>query len=176
MPKIISAHRYESEQEKAREYVRSFILFPSSLLGLVCMVAGGAAMLYQFFSSAYAWTTFAETMALIALGVVIGWAQTRYHRYLLETHPQHFAGRLKTFAKTGPKRARSESGPALSHPGRQWVPLAYVAGLTVLVGAGVTAWLAGHTALVAAFVLPWAGLFWAKTFFWRSVLPAAGKR
>jgi hypothetical protein len=177
MPKIISAHRYESEQEKAREYVRTFILFPSSLLGLICMVAGGAAMLYQFFTSAYSWTMFLETMALIALGVIVGWSQTRYHRYLLDAHPQHFAARLRTFSRTGTKRPRTESGPALTHRGRRWVPLAYALGVGLLIAAGAAVFFGGHTGFVAAFLLPWAGFFWAKTFFWRGVLPGGqGKR
>ena len=40
MPKLLTARRVEGETEKAREYVRSHILLPSSLLGLVFMLSG----------------------------------------------------------------------------------------------------------------------------------------
>lgn len=172
MPKIISAHHQETEQHKAREYIKTFILFPSGLLGLIFMVAGGAAVLHQFFTSTYGWMTFLETTALLVLGAVLGWGQTRYHRYLLATHPEHFAARQRAFARRGQKKNRKEPPAApLEHRGRRYVPLAYAGGALLTLGGSSLAAVTGHTYALAAFFLPWAGFFWAKMFFWRGVLP-----
>lgn len=171
MPKIITAKRLEGEVEKARDYVRSHILFPSALLGLISLLTGAAALVYQFFTEAYSWRTLGETTALLLLGSTLGWAQTRYHRYLLREHPGHFAARMKVFTRTPHRRAKREILPSLEHQGRGVVPLLYLLGIGVLVGASVLSSTAGHVYYMAAFLLPWAGFFWAKTFFWRGVLP-----
>ena len=171
MPKIITAHHHETEQEKAREYVKTFILFPSSLLGLIFMVAGGAAVLYQFFTMSYGWRTFLETTALLVLGGVLGWAQTRYHRYVFANHPDHFAARVRSFARRGQKRGRKEAPSVpLEHRGRRYVPFAYAAGVLLIVAAASAVSMTGHSYALSAFFLPWAGFFWAKMFFWRGVL------
>jgi hypothetical protein len=106
------------------------------------------------------------------LGGMLGWGQTRYHRYLLASHPEHFASRMRGYARPGQKKPRKEA-PAvpLTHSGRRYVPLAYVGGALLLVAAATAIAMAGHTYALAAYFLPWAGFFWAKMFFWRGVLP-----
>jgi len=176
MPKIITAHRREDEHQKAREYVRSYILLPSSLLGLVFMVAGMAALIYQFVSISFSWQTFLESVSLLLVGIAFGWAQTRYHRYLLREHPQVFAGRQRLYAKGSAPRGQKEvTLPPIEHRGRNLVPLWYVVGAAVLFGASAWVSLAGETYYVAAFLLPWMGFFWAKVYFWRIVLPEMNK-
>ena len=172
MPKIITVQRREGEHDKARDYVKTYILFPSSLLGLIFMVSGGAALIYQYISTTtYGWKTFVETVGLLIMGGVLGWGQTRYHRYLLRDHPEFFAARMRLFRRSAHKRARKEAAPAeLNHPGRKLLPLAYILGIGAIVGTSAAAAMAGHTYYVAAFLLPWAGFFWAKMFFWRGLL------
>lgn len=132
------------------------------------MLSGTAALLYQFMAKTYGWQTFLQSSGLILTGIVLGWAQTRYHRYLLYEHPGHFAGRLRTFARKGPKR--NAPVPPLSHPGRSLVPFGYILGVAVLVGASALSSLFGQVYFVAAYLLPWAGFFWGKMFFWRRVI------
>lgn len=171
MPKIITAHRTQDEQQQAREYIRRHVLLPSSILGLIFMVAGLAAMLYQFFSLGYGGETFLESLGLLLAGVLIGWAQTRYHHYLLDRFPGQLAGRLRLFTKDPRKRSRKETTrPNITHPGRSLVPLAYASGAALLFAASAVSSMFGHTYYVAAFLIPWIGFFWAKVYFWRSVL------
>ena len=40
MPKVITARPHEDETEKAQEFVRTYILFPASLLGLISILVG----------------------------------------------------------------------------------------------------------------------------------------
>jgi len=176
MPKIITVHRREEDHQKAREYVRSYILLPSSILGLVFMVAGMAALVYQVVSISFSWQTFLESVALLLVGIVFGWGQTRYHRYLLREHPAVFAGRQRLYAKGPAPRGQKEVVlPAIEHRGRNLVPVGYVAGAAVLFSASAWVSITGETYYVAAFFLPWMGFFWAKVYFWRTVLPEMNK-
>ncbi|WP_447974011.1 hypothetical protein [Nitrospira sp. Kam-Ns4a] len=171
MPKIITAKRQEDELERARAYVKQHILFPAGLLGLVCLVAGTFALVYQFFFETYTKASFMQTSGLMLAGGLLGWAQTRYHRYVLHEHPWYFAARQKLFTKSGPRRGKKDPfGPPLEHPGRSFVPLGYVLGAGFLVGLGAWSAYSGQVDALAAFAMPWAAFFWAKMFFWRRVL------
>lgn len=179
MPKIITAKRLESEAEKAREYVKTHILFPSGLLGLIFMISGMASLGYQFLAETYSWHTFLESSMLLVMGGLLGWSQTRYHRFLLREFPEHFASRMRTFSRRSRSKPKREApAPSLDHRGRALVPFSYLAGLLLLLGSSALAAMAGHVYYVAAFLLPWAGFFWAKLFFWRGVLvhPGASRR
>jgi hypothetical protein len=174
MPKIITSRRREGEHERAREYVKGHILFPSGLLGMIFMVSGTAALVYQFMAITYSWRTFVESVGLLLAGCLLGWVQTRYHQYLLREHPAFFAGRMRLYSRAPQKRARKESSSSeLEHRGRAWVPLYYVLGIGLLVGVSAWSSIWGQTYYVAAFLMPWAGFFWAKMFFWRGILTAA---
>jgi hypothetical protein len=171
MPKIITSRRLEGESEKAREYVRTHIVLPSSVLGLVFMVAGMAALVYQFVYISYDWRTFVESAGLLLIGMLFGWTQTRYHQYLLREFPANFAGRLRLFTKNPAKRPRKEATiPPIEHPKRKLVPFGYALGAASLFAAAAWSSTLGQTYYVAAFLLPWVGFFWAKVYFWRGVL------
>ncbi len=174
MPKIITARRLEGEADKARAYVKTYILFPSGLLGLMFMVSGMGSVGYQFFVETYSWHTFLESTGLLFIGGLLGWTQTRYHRFLLREHPEHFANQMKRFVRTKRSRPKREGPSApLNHRGRTLVPWAYLVGGLLLLGASALGAVLGHVYYVAAFLLPWAGFFWAKLFFWRTVLRGA---
>jgi hypothetical protein len=177
MPKIITARRLQGETQKAEEYVKTHILFPSGLLGLICILTGTASLVYQFMVETYSWTTFLQSSGLILAGGLLGWLQTRYHRYLLQRFPSHFAERMKLFTRGAPRRGRKEaSGPPIEHRGRAFVPLFYLLGGLMLISLSTVAAVGGNVFYMAAFLLPWAGFFWAKMFFWRGILQREGKR
>lgn len=171
MPKLVTVHRQESEVEKAHEYVKTHMLFPAGLLGLISVVSSAAALVYQFVTATYGARAFEETTGLLAAGALLGWGQTRYHRYLLRTFPGYFAARMRAFERKGPKKSTKDvAAVLLDHPGRSLVPLCYVAGIGLLLGLSGFSMVGGHVDKVAAFLMPWAGFFWAKLFFWRKVL------
>src|SRR5574341_1234853 len=78
MPKLVTVHRQESEVEKAHDYVKTHMLFPAGLLGLISVVSSAAALVYQFVTATYGMRAFEETTGLLAAGVLLGWGQTRY--------------------------------------------------------------------------------------------------
>ena len=169
MPKIITAKRLEGETEKARRYVKAYILFPAGLLGLILMLSGMMALGYQFLALSYGWPTFLEASGLLLIGGFLGWTQTRYHQYLLREHPAYFAGRLRLFERS--TRSRKEVPIALiRHPGRRWILVGYACGVLLLLALSTAIAIRGHTYFVAAYLLPWAGFFWAKMHFWRGIL------
>ncbi len=172
MPKLVTVWREEEIQTQARQYVRSYILFPSGLMGLVCMVGGLGSLAYQLLaSSTYTWTTFLTSSGLIVLGACCGWAQTRYHRYLLATVPEVFAARIRSAVTRNQKKKKNESPiPEIQHPGRGFVPMVYAVGSALLMATSAWAMFYGSVDIVPAVLMPWAGFYWGKLFFWRGVV------
>ncbi|HKT36323.1 MAG TPA: hypothetical protein VJR03_15970 [Nitrospira sp.] len=172
MPKLVKEWRSEDIQTQARHYVRTYILLPSGFLGLICMLGGMGSLGYQLIGSqTYTWTTFATSSALLALGGVCGWLQTRYHRYLLETVPEVFAARMRTAVQRTQRKAKPEPvRPPIAHRGRKLLPVAYLVGAALLVTGSVWAILYGSMDGIPAILMPWAGFYWGKLFFWRGVV------
>lgn len=172
MPKLVTVWRDQDIQTQARHYVRSYILFPSGLLGLVCMVGGIGALGYQLVaSSTYTSTTFVSSSSLLLIGALFGWAQTRYHRYLLATVPEVFASRMRSAVQRTRKKPKGEQSiPAIEHPGRWFVPFAYCLGGLLLLAGSAWAMFYGAMDVVPAVLMPWAGFYWGKLFFWRGVV------
>jgi hypothetical protein len=172
MAKLVTIWREKEVQEQARHYVRSYILFPAGVVGLVCMIGAVGALGYQFVGAgSYTAATFWQSSGLIMVGALGGWLQTRYHRYLLTGFPEVFAARLRTAVRQQGKKAKGEPGQVtINHPGRQLVPIAYGVGLVALWGASAVTILYGNVDVLPALLMPWAGFYWAKLFFWRGVV------
>ncbi len=169
MPKLITVQRPEQITKHAQDYVKTYILIPSGLVGLVSMLGGVAGLGYQLFATdQYTWTTFLQSTGLIALGAALGFTQSLYHSYLLQSFPEVLAARIRVAtAKQSKKGAKPPEPPVLDHPGRSLIPMAYMLGVGVMLGG---AWLAlsiGQVSIVPAILLPWAGFYWARLFFWR---------
>lgn len=172
MPRLIAVQSPEKIIQQAHEYVKSYILFPSGLVGLICLIGGVGGLGYQLIATdSYTWATFYQSSGLIALGVVMGVAQTRYHQYLLRRYPEVLAARMRQASTKQGARAKKESQvTTIDHPGRPLLPLAYMAGITILFGSGLLASMYGQVSVVPALLMPWAGFYWARLFFWRSVV------
>jgi len=172
MPKLVKERRSEDIRTQARHYIRTYILLPSGFLGLVCMLGAVGTLGYQLISSGtYTWVTFSTSTALLLLGGICGWMQTRYHRYLLDTVPDVFAARMRTAVQRTQRKAKAEPLiPAIDHPGRKLVPVAYLAGIAVLVSSSFSGMVYGSMDALPAILMPWAGFYWSKLFFWRGVV------
>ena len=80
MAKLVKGWRHEDIHAQARHYVRTYILLPSGFLGLVCVLGAIGMLGYQLIASVtYTVTTFMTSSALLFLGGLCGWIQTRYH-------------------------------------------------------------------------------------------------
>lgn len=172
MPKLVTVWREKDVQEQARHYVRSYILFPAGVVGLVCMIGGVGGLGYQFLTTdSYSAATFWQSSGLLIVGALCGWLQARYHRYLLAEFPDVFAARLRAAVKQQGKKPKAEQAPAtIKHPGRQLVPVAYGVGLLLLWGASTATIMYGQVDPLPALLMPWAGFYWAKLFFWRGIV------
>lgn len=175
MGKIITAQRKENEAQLAENYIRTYILFPSGLLGLLAMIIGILALVYQLFVETYDEWTFIKSSGLMLAGILLGWGQTRYHRYLFRAFPEFWASRMRSSNSRGAQRlkkaAKASSDVELTHAGRSLVPVAYVLGIGGLLGLSTWSFSSGSLDYMAAYGLPWAGFFWGKLFTWRSVIP-----
>jgi hypothetical protein len=171
MAKLVTLKQAEEQTARATAYVKTYILFPSGMLGLICMLVGIGMLGYQLVATdSYTWRTFAESSGLLLLGGVVGWLQTLYQRWMLRVRPEVFAARMQFVAKRGSrsKRESVSSQPASTSP--WWVPVAYLALAGMILAASTMSVLEGTVNPVAGYLMPWAGFFWAKLFFWRKVI------
>jgi len=176
MAKIITVKRKEGEADRAQNYIRTRILFPSGLLGLLAMVIGIFALIYQLIIGTYDVFTFAQSTGLLVAGIILGWGQTSYHKFILREHPGFFASRMKNAGQRSLQRMKKQAAEVeLEHPGRGLVPLFYCAGIALLIGLSVWSISSESLDYMAAFFLPWAGFFWGKLFSWRKIIPPTGK-
>jgi hypothetical protein len=170
MAKLITPRREENLTERAQEYIRVHLLFPSAMLGLILLIAGTMALGYQYLADIYGGRTFVYSTALFLLGALAGWGQSRYHRYLLKETPEYFAGRLRAFSSHDRRFKRKEPVMVtVDHPGRKWVPLWYGLATAALLGASSLATASGHVYAVAAYLLPWSGFFCSRIYAWREL-------
>lgn len=172
MPRLVTVRRPAEVAQQAQEYVKSYILFPSGLVGFICLIGGVGGLGYQFMATdTYTWGTFYQSSALIILGVVVGLAQTRYHQFVLRRFPEILAGRMRVAAiKRGARAKKETQPPSIDHAGRKFVPVAYVLGTLLLLGSAFVAALYGQVSAISAVLMPWAGFHWARIFFWRSAM------
>jgi hypothetical protein len=177
LPKVITAKRLDDETDKAQEFVRTYILFPASLLGLIAIVVGVIALGVQLWSGTYGWETFTYSSGLIVSGVLLGLIQTKYQQYLLREFPGYFANRMKAYTQRSIRKAKkSVSDITIEHRGRGLIPLGYLLGIVTLLTLSGLAVTTGFIEPVAAIVLPWAGYFWAKMFFWKGLVLPPGRK
>jgi hypothetical protein len=180
MGKVITAKKKEGDAEQAKMYIRTYILFPSGVMGLITMVIGTVMLVYQLIFDTYDEWTFAQSTMLIVVGIIFGWGQTRYHRLVLREYPEFFASRMKSTAARG--AARGKKMPAevkIDHPIRKFMPLYYVLCYGTLLGLAGWCFSTGSLDYMPAFFLPWAGFFWGKLFTWHKVIPpteSSGKK
>lgn len=172
MGKIITAKRTEGEGDRAEQYVRTYILFPSGLMGLLAMVIGVFSLVYQLIIETYNEMTFLQSSGLLAIGILLGWGVTQYHKYILREHPAFFASRMKKMTQGGPPKPKKMTAEVeLIHRGRSLVPLWYFLGIGLLLGLALWSMSTDSLDYMAAATLPWAGFFWGKLFSWRKIIP-----
>ena len=177
MAKVITTKRLEGEVDKAHEYIRTHILFPSGLLGLLAMVVGILALIYQLIVGTYALETFTFSSGLLLLGVIVGWGLTKYQQFLLRDYPAYFASRMKTATQRSLRKAKKPVADVIiDHKGRGLIPLGYVIGIILFLGLSALCVMSGFLDGMAAFALPWAGFFWAKMFFWKGIISPTMKK
>ncbi len=171
MPKLVTLRQTEDQAARATAYVKTYILFPSGVLGLICMLAGIGALGYQLLATdTYTWSTFLESSGLLFLGGLFGWLQTMYQQWILRERPEIFATRMQAVLRRG-KRPKRDAVPIHSAPaGPAWVPLIYLAAAGTILSASTMSVMQGTVYPLAGYLMPWAGFFWAKLFFWRSVI------
>jgi hypothetical protein len=172
VPKLINVQHPQQTMQQAQEYVKTYILMPSGLLGLICVIGAVGGLAYQWLATdSYSWDTFYQSSALFMSGVGLGVAQTLYQRYLLREFPEVLAARMREglSRQRGTLKKRSDA-TTIEHPGCQFVPFAYLLGGLLLVGGTIAAFAYERVSIVPAILMPWAGYYWARLFLWRRVI------
>lgn len=172
VPKLINVHHPQHTMQQAQGYIKTHVLLPSGLLGLICMIGAIGGLGYQWLAiDGYSLSTFYHSSALFMSGIGLGVLQTLYQRYLLREFPEVLAARMKEGLnrQRGTLKKRSDA-TTIEHPGRQFIPLAYVLGTMILIGGTIAASAYGQVSMVPALLMPWAGFYWIRLFLWRRVI------
>ncbi|MFO0773763.1 MAG: hypothetical protein U0172_03750 [Nitrospiraceae bacterium] len=169
MAKLRSSHREASVLSKAQDYIRTHVIFPSALLGIILLVAATMGLAYQYLAETYQPSTFLQSTGLAVVGALAGWGHSRYQRYLLANFPDALAAKLDAFLKKDVTRAKKHGPKPLDHPGRSWMPLVYVLVILLLLGLAFSAGAWGTVYPVAAYLLPAAGFFCARVYAWKDL-------
>ena len=172
VPKLINVHHPQQTIQQAQGYIKTYILMPSGLFGLICMIGAIGGLGYQWLSTdGYTLETFYQSSGLLMSGVGLGALQTLYQRYLLREFPEALAARMKERLnrQRGTLKKRSDA-TTIEHPGRQFVPFVYLLGVMILIGGTIAAYAYGRVSMVPALLMPWAGFFWIRLFLWRRVI------
>ena len=172
MPKLVTVWRKDDIVSQAKHYVRSYILLPSGVLGLICMLGGIGGLGYQLLTGvSYTWNTFVVSSSLLILGGLCGAAQTLYHRHLFSTVPEVFAAPIRAVVSKPSKKGKIDSQhEEVRHPGRALVPLGYVIGAGLLLAGSIVAFQNGSVDAIPAVLMPWAGFYWGKLLLWRGII------
>jgi hypothetical protein len=175
VPKLINVQHPQHSTQQAQEYVKTYIVLPSGLLGLICVIGAVGGLGYQWLATdSYTWNTFYQSSGLFMSGVGLGAAQTLYQRYLLREFPEVLAARMKEgLNRQRGKLKKRADATTIEHPGRQFVPLAYLLGMMLLIGSTIAASAYGQVSMIPALLMPWAGFYWARLFLWRRVINVA---
>ena len=168
MGKIITVQRKENEGQLAENYIRTYILFPSGLLGLLAMIIGILALVYQLFVETYDEWTFIKSSGLMLAGILLGWGQTRYHRYLFRAFPEFWASRMRSSNTRGVqrrKKAKASVEVELRHAGRSLVPVAYLLGIGCLIGLSTWSFKFRFLGLYGSFCFAVGGIFLGQVVY-----------
>jgi hypothetical protein len=169
MGRLVTVKKVEAERQKAIQYVKTSILYPSVFIGLVSLILGYGALIYLLFKGKYFANLVADSLVLLGIGILLGWAQARYHHFLLERYPEYYAERRRRAEQIRTGRLRKiEIAPKPAHRGRWLIPYLYLAasiGLLALV-----IYYTPRLNAYSAIFLPLAGLYNARFFFWKRKL------
>ena len=169
MPKIITARHRQSETERARSYVKARLMLPTIPLAMVALLTGYGSLAFMWFQDTLTPYALLGSTVLFVIGVVAGWADVRYERYLVRTCPEYLARKHKVLeaAKEYKRPKRDLPAAQPTHPGRYAVLTVYAVGVVVMLAMSI--WLVDKLGVYPAFLMPWAGYFNAKVIFWREL-------
>jgi hypothetical protein len=169
MAKIITSRHRASETEQARQYIKSRLMLPTIPLAMVTLLTGYGTLAFMWFQDILTLQALGASMVLFFVGVVMGWGQVRYERYLVRTCPEYLARKQKVLnaAKEYKRPKRDLPVGGLHHPGRRVVLLAYALAVLGMLALSIT--FVNKIGVYPAFFLPWAGYLNAKVIFWRQL-------
>jgi hypothetical protein len=169
LPKIITSRHREGEADRARQYIKSRLMLPAIPLGMVTLLTGYGSLAFMWFQDRLTAQILMVSTALFLAGVLLGWGQVRYERYLIRACPEYLARKHKVLeaAKEYKRLKRDLASGGPHHRGRHLVLPAYALGVIAMLALSVA--FVDLVGIYPAFFLPWAGYFNAKVILWREL-------
>lgn len=169
MVRVVTARRAESERQKAIQYIKTSIIYPSALLGLISLVLGYGALIYLLFKGRFLASVVLDSFVLLGVGILLGWLQYFYQRFLFENHPEYYAERRRRTELLRAGQARKlDVLEKPNHKGRRIIPYIYLGAFVGAVAMVIT--YATRLNTLSAVFLLLAGLYNVRFFFWKRKL------
>jgi hypothetical protein len=169
MVRVITARKAESERQKAIQYVKTSIIYPSALLGLISLVLGYGALIYLLFKGRFFASIVLDSFILLGVGILLGWFQYFYQRFLFENYPEYYAERRRRAERLRTGQARKlDILEKPDHKGRRIIPFVYLVAFVGAVAMIIT--YATRLNPISAVFLLLAGFYNVRFFFWKRKL------
>lgn len=130
MPHFVTVKKAEHERQQAAQYLKNSILYPSALIGLISLILGYGGVGYLIFKGRPLTNLLIHSLILLCAGLSLGLLQALYHHYLLRSHPEYFADRVRRsqLRLSGQiKKVKKIGDPVrVQHLGRWAVPYLYL--------------------------------------------------
>jgi hypothetical protein len=169
MVKIATVRKAEDEKQRAVDYVKNTVVFPSALLGLVSILLGYGALVYLMFKGGELAVLIMDSTVLLGIGIAIGLIQCLYHRFLFDAFPEYFALRRKRAEQLRSRNTKKiDTVEKPEHRGKWAVPIVYLAGLSGMVY--LVVYYVPRLNVMAAVFLLMAGFYNLRFFFWKRKL------
>ena len=128
MPKLVTVKKTGIERQQAVRYIKNSFVYPSALIGLVCLVVGYGAVIYLMIRGRPMEGLLTHSLFLLAVGLALGLLQAIYQHYLFRAHPGYFAERVRqNDLRLSGRFKKIGLPPTVEHSFRWAVPIAYLA-------------------------------------------------
>jgi len=169
MVRIATVKKAKDERQKATQYIKAALIYPSAFLGLISLILGYGALIYLMIKGGFLANIVYSSFVLLGLGVFLGWLQYRYQRFLFDSYPEYYAGKQRQNESIRSGQTRKVGVVEKpSHRGRKAVPYVYLAGYAAAITTIVI--YARELNSVSAIFLLLAGLYNARFLSWKRKL------
>ena len=129
MPKFITVKKAENERQQAAQYLKTSLVYPSALMGLIGLVLGYGGVIYLMIIGKPMMELLSASLVLLTSGLLLGLLQAFYQHYLFRSHHEVFSDRVHRNKLRMSGQVKKIGDPVTAkHTGRWAVPYIYLIG------------------------------------------------
>ena len=170
MPKFVTVKKAENERQQAAQYLKTSLVYPSALMGLIGLVFGYGGVIYLMIRGRPMVELLTTSLILLSSGLLLGLLQALYQHYLFRSHQEVFSDRIHRSKLRLSGRVKKIGDPVRAeHKGRWAIPYIYLAGWAGFVSLVILH--AEKLNYFSAIFLVLAGFHNARFFYLKRLIP-----